>query len=102
MPPALFRAAHRDDGCRLFPQQHRGVEHPVLLGAEELFTVDYQQGLVRIVHHDQLRHMTSLVNLTYDDQFGFDGLLEDQVIHKGPGLQKQGVYRNVPELLGLA
>jgi len=56
----MLGAAYRDDRFRMFFQQDGGVEHAVLLGPGQFFTVQQQNGLVPFVDDFQFRNVTAL------------------------------------------
>ena len=49
VPSALLHAANRYHGLGLWTQQHRGIQHPVLLGARKDITVHDKDTMAGVV-----------------------------------------------------
>ena len=83
-PSALLGAAHRDDGDGLLPEENGCIEHPVLLGSEELLAVEDEHGPVCIVRDLEFRHMAAFAHLGYCDESLLDGLFQHEVLYRRP------------------
>ena len=100
-PAAALHAGDGDAGRGARAQQHRDVQDPVLLGADQLLAVVEQHATVERVSHRELAHVAGLVHLA-DLQAAGQRLVQRDVVADGIVQRKQRRHGDAAGLLRLA
>ncbi|MEI6724704.1 MAG: hypothetical protein WCN81_00600 [Actinomycetes bacterium] len=101
-PAALLGTAHGDHQTALLADEDRRVEHAVLLGAAQLFTVEDEHARLTVVVDAQVRHGAALVDLGHAALPGLGRLTERDVPRPAARVRTQRDHVHGAEGLDLA
>jgi hypothetical protein len=101
LPAAGLHARDRDAGIHPARHQHRHVQDPVLLGADQLLAVVQQHRPRERVVHQQLRHRRLLADLA-DHEPLIERCIKRQVVGRGSAAGEQRHHRDAAMGDGIA
>ena len=102
MPAAGFDAAHRHNQAALLAHQDGGVQHPVLLGADELLAVEDEDARGALIDHPQLGHRAAGADLGDVERAGAQRCRQRLVARPAVAPEGKRHHREAAVRLGLA
>jgi hypothetical protein len=101
-PPSGLHAAYGNFHPALSGDQHRGVQHPVLLGPDQLLPLDEQHPDIALVLYQQIGHRSAFGDFFDGHGAGTDAFVGKKVFDRRLLAVEQGKHRQRLVANGLA